>query len=115
MNIENKFSPQLTSETSFGSNATNNSIYSRAEKVNTNNKKRNGTNTRGSKSSTISLRDETVSINSIHESAEKINTFEKNNLKKSSNERFVLSVEPGYIANYTEKRYNNITIQILMK
>ena len=35
---------------------------------------------------------------SISENAEKINTSEKNNLEKSSNERFALSVEPGDIA-----------------
>ena len=28
-------------------------------------------------------------------------------MEKSSNERFALSVEPGDIANYTEKQYNS--------
>ena len=70
-------------------------------------KKRNGTNTGGSKSSNNSPRDETASNIIIPENSEKSNSFSKKSLENSSEERFSLAEDTETIENYTEEQYNN--------
>ena len=58
-------------------------------------KKRNSSNARGSYSSNISLRDDTVSINSILDYSAKSNTFEEKRLEQSRDADYLSAVEHG--------------------